>query len=78
MNDLSKNEADSGAIGQGPTERELPVGAADFVSLRQNKDYYADKTEFLYRIVKRPYPYFLLLLARGENDLNRVAIAVDR
>ncbi|MDR1872831.1 MAG: ATP-binding protein, partial [Deltaproteobacteria bacterium] len=59
MNDLSKNEMDSEDIDQDPTARELPVGAADFASIRQNNDYYADKTKFLYQIARRPYPYFL-------------------
>jgi hypothetical protein len=39
--------------------RLLRIGTTDFESYREFGDYYADKTEFLYRLVRRPDPYFL-------------------
>ncbi|MDR1872948.1 MAG: AAA family ATPase, partial [Deltaproteobacteria bacterium] len=39
--------------------REIPLGTTDFSDIRENGDYYADKTKFLYEIVKRPRPFFL-------------------
>jgi hypothetical protein len=37
----------------------LPVGIADFAKIRQGGYYYADKTRFLYELVKRSTPYLL-------------------
>ncbi|MDR1872428.1 MAG: AAA family ATPase [Deltaproteobacteria bacterium] len=59
MNDLSKNNADSGAINQGPTPRKIRLGAVKFADIRQKGSYYADKTEFLYQIAIDPDPFFL-------------------
>ncbi|MDR1870380.1 MAG: AAA family ATPase, partial [Deltaproteobacteria bacterium] len=39
--------------------RILRLGATDFADIRQNGDYYADKTKFLYEIAKRSDPFFL-------------------
>ncbi|MDR1870709.1 MAG: AAA family ATPase, partial [Deltaproteobacteria bacterium] len=39
--------------------RRLRLGATDFANIRQNGDYYADKTKFLYQIAKLPFPFFL-------------------
>jgi hypothetical protein len=39
--------------------RQLRIGTTNFQSIRKNGDYYADKTEFLYKLVNRPDPYFL-------------------
>ncbi|MDR1870736.1 MAG: AAA family ATPase, partial [Deltaproteobacteria bacterium] len=59
MDDSPKETVDSRAVKNGATERVLPVGATDFAIIRQNGVYYADKTEFLYQIVKLPFPFFL-------------------
>ncbi|MDR1873324.1 MAG: AAA family ATPase, partial [Deltaproteobacteria bacterium] len=39
--------------------RRLRLGATDFADIRQNGDFYADKTQFLYEIVIRSDPFFL-------------------
>ncbi|MDR1873348.1 MAG: AAA family ATPase, partial [Deltaproteobacteria bacterium] len=39
--------------------RELPLEAPDFATIRELGGYYADKTEFLYRLVQLADPYFL-------------------
>ncbi|MDR1872433.1 MAG: AAA family ATPase [Deltaproteobacteria bacterium] len=39
--------------------RELPLEAPDFATIRQLGDYYADKTQFLYHIARRPTTCFL-------------------
>ncbi|MDR1872179.1 MAG: AAA family ATPase, partial [Deltaproteobacteria bacterium] len=59
MDDSPKESFDSMAVKNGATERVLPLGATDFAIIRKKGDYYADKTEFLYQIAKRPYPFFL-------------------
>jgi hypothetical protein len=37
----------------------LRIGSTSFESIRENGDYYADKTEFLYELAKKPEAYFL-------------------
>ncbi|MDR1873287.1 MAG: AAA family ATPase, partial [Deltaproteobacteria bacterium] len=37
----------------------MPVGTTDFATIRQLGDYYADKTQFLYHIARRPTTCFL-------------------
>jgi hypothetical protein len=59
MDDSPTESVDSRAVKKGATERVSPVGGTDFAIIRQNGDYYEDKTEFLYHIAKRPYPFFL-------------------
>ncbi|MDR1871129.1 MAG: AAA family ATPase, partial [Deltaproteobacteria bacterium] len=59
MNDLPNNAADSGDSDQGALTVTLPIGAANFRLIREYGLYYADKTKFLYPIVKAPLPYFL-------------------
>jgi hypothetical protein len=41
------------------TPLKLPIGRADFVQIAEKDFYYADKTRFLYEIVKEQMPYFL-------------------
>ncbi|MDR1656091.1 MAG: AAA family ATPase [Deltaproteobacteria bacterium] len=38
--------------------KKLPVGIADFATIRKG-GYYADKTKLLYKIIQWPVPYFL-------------------
>jgi hypothetical protein len=39
--------------------RKLPIGIQDFEKLRTNDYVYADKTAWVYRLVKESNPYFL-------------------
>jgi hypothetical protein len=39
--------------------KKIPIGVADFSEIRQGGYFYADKTKFLYPLVKTNAPYFL-------------------
>ncbi|MDR1546402.1 MAG: AAA family ATPase, partial [Deltaproteobacteria bacterium] len=39
--------------------KKLPNGIADFAKIRPGDYLYADKTRFLYELVKNPIPFFL-------------------
>ncbi|MDR1873153.1 MAG: AAA family ATPase, partial [Deltaproteobacteria bacterium] len=54
-----KDSANSVIVKKNAPMRELPVGTSDFIDIRKCGDYYADKTKFLYKLVKRRRPFFL-------------------
>ncbi|MDR1870746.1 MAG: AAA family ATPase, partial [Deltaproteobacteria bacterium] len=54
-----KDSTDPIAVKNDAVARRLRLGATDFANIRQNGNFYADKTKFLYEIALLPDPFFL-------------------
>ncbi|MDR1871281.1 MAG: AAA family ATPase, partial [Deltaproteobacteria bacterium] len=59
MDDSPKDATTSIVVKNDKAVRRLRIGATDFANIRQNGNFYADKTKFLYEIAILPDPFFL-------------------